>query len=207
MKKKNVLASLLLAGAMFLTACGGSASSTSAAGGVSGSFTGTAKGMGEVSVTLTLTDNVITDCTAKGDEETSGIGPGAEVLTTGLPLSVELGPGTLENIYDGIQRPLPEIRALTGETISRGVQVPALNRERRWHFVPAAQPGDRVSGGDVLGTVQEPTSTLHTIIAPPKMRGTAERAAEDGGPGRSNQEIDTEAEAAAFVLVGSGRAH
>ena len=74
MKKKNVLASLLLAGAMFLTACGGSASSTSAAGGVSGSFTGMAKGMGEVSVTLTLTDNVITDCTAKGDEETPGIG-------------------------------------------------------------------------------------------------------------------------------------
>ena len=74
MKKKNVLASLLLAGAMFLTACGGSASSTSAAGGVSGSFTGTAKGMGDVSVTLTLTDNVITDCTAKGDEETPGIG-------------------------------------------------------------------------------------------------------------------------------------
>ena len=74
MKKKNVLASLLLAGAMFLTACGGSASSTSAAGGVSGSFTGMAKGMGDVSVTLTLTDNVITDCTAKGDEETSGIG-------------------------------------------------------------------------------------------------------------------------------------
>ena len=74
MKKKNVLASLLLAGAMFLTACGGSASSTSAAGGVSGSFTGTAKGMGDVSVTLTLTDNVITDCIAKGDEETPGIG-------------------------------------------------------------------------------------------------------------------------------------
>ena len=74
MKKKNVLASLLLAGAMFLTACGGSASSTSAASGVSGSFTGTAKGMGDVSVTLTLTDNVITDCTAKGDEETPGIG-------------------------------------------------------------------------------------------------------------------------------------
>ena len=74
MKKKNILASLLLAGAMFLTACGGSASSTSAAGGVSGSFTGTAKGMGDVSVTLTLTNNVITDCTAKGDEETPGIG-------------------------------------------------------------------------------------------------------------------------------------
>ena len=113
-------------------------------------------------------------------EETSGIGPGAEVLTTGLPLSVELGPGMLENIYDGIQRPLPEIRALTGETISRGVQVPALNRERRWHFVPAAQPGDRVSGGDVLGTVQETTSILHKIMVPPKMRGTVERVAEEG---------------------------
>ena len=60
-------------------------------------------------------------------EETSGLGPGAEVVTTGLPLSVELGPGMLENIYDGIQRPLPEIRALTGETITRGVQVSALN--------------------------------------------------------------------------------
>ena len=75
MKKKNVLASLILAGAMFLTACGGSASSTSAAGGVSGSYTGTAKGMGgDVSVTLTLTDSVITDCTATGDNETPGIG-------------------------------------------------------------------------------------------------------------------------------------
>lgn len=69
-------------------------------------------------------------------EETSGLGPGAEVVTTGLPLSVELGPGMLENIYDGIQRPLPEIRALTGETITRGVQVSALNRERKWDFVP-----------------------------------------------------------------------
>ena len=73
-------------------------------------------------------------------EETSGLGPGAEVVTTGLPLSVELGPGMLENIYDGIQRPLPEIRALTGETITRGVQVSALNRERKWDFVPVAEP-------------------------------------------------------------------
>lgn len=67
-------------------------------------------------------------------EETSGLGPGAIVETTGLPLSVELGPGMLENIYDGIQRPLPEIRDLTGECIARGVQVPALNRKRVWHL-------------------------------------------------------------------------
>ena len=93
MKKKNVLASLLLAGAMFLTACGGSASSTSAAGGVSGSFTGTAKGMGEVSVTLTLTDNVITDCTAKGDEETPGIGSVVSVQFPG-----EVGEGNTINL-------------------------------------------------------------------------------------------------------------
>ena len=80
-------------------------------------------------------------------EETSGLGPGAEVVTTGLPLSVELGPGMLENIYDGIQRPLPEIRALTGETISRGVQVAALNREKKWEFDPVAEPGQHVDGG------------------------------------------------------------
>ncbi len=72
-------------------------------------------------------------------EETSGLGPGAEVVTTGMPLSVELGPGMLENIYDGIQRPLPEIRDLTGETIARGVSIPALNRSRVWDFVPVAK--------------------------------------------------------------------
>ena len=76
-------------------------------------------------------------------EETSGLGPGAEVVTTGMPLSVELGPGMLENIYDGIQRPLPEIRDLTGETIARGVSVPALNRKKIWNFVPAAKEGVR----------------------------------------------------------------
>ena len=105
-------------------------------------------------------------------EETSGLGPGAEVVTTGMPLSVELGPGMLENIYDGIQRPLPEIRALTGETISRGVEVPALNRDRIWAFEPVAQQGDVVMGGDVLGTVQETTAILHKIMVPPKMHGT-----------------------------------
>ncbi len=105
-------------------------------------------------------------------EETSGLGPGAEVVTTGLPLSVELGPGMLENIYDGIQRPLPEIRALTGETITRGVQVSALNRERKWDFVPVAEPGQHVAGGDVLGTVQETSAILHKIMVPPNLSGT-----------------------------------
>lgn len=110
-------------------------------------------------------------------EETSGIGPGAEVLTTGMPLSVELGPGMLENIYDGIQRPLPEIRALTGETISRGVQVPALNRKKKWQFVSVAQAGDHVIPGDVLGTVQETSAILHKIMVPPGLSGTVTRIA------------------------------
>ena len=117
--------------------------------------------------------------TMKGDtaniqvyEETSGLGPGAEVETTGAPMSVELGPGMIEGIYDGIQRPLPEIRDLTGSNITRGIEVPALNRERVWHFDPVVQPGAAVSGGDVIGTVQETTSILHKIMVPPQMAGT-----------------------------------
>ena len=105
-------------------------------------------------------------------EETSGLGPGAEVTTTGMPLSVELGPGMLENIYDGIQRPLTEIRDRCGETIARGVQVPALNREKKWAFTPTVKKGDKVSGGDVIGTVQETSAVLHRIMVPPKMAGT-----------------------------------
>ena len=105
-------------------------------------------------------------------EETSGLGPGAEVTTTGMPLSVELGPGMLENIYDGIQRPLTEIRDRCGETIARGVQVPALNREKKWAFTPTVKKGDKVSGGDVIGTVQETSAVLHKIMVPPKMAGT-----------------------------------
>ena len=105
-------------------------------------------------------------------EETSGLGPGAEVTTTGMPMSVELGPGMMENIYDGIQRPLPEIRALTGETIARGVNVPALSRTAVWDFVPVAHEGDRLIGGDVLGTVQETPAVLHKIMVPPNTRGT-----------------------------------
>ena len=106
-------------------------------------------------------------------EETSGLGPGAEVVTTGAPLSVELGPGLIENIYDGIQRPLEVIREVSGSNnLPRGVEVPALDREKKWEFTPMVKPGDQVVGGDVLGTVQETDSILHKIMLPPKMKGT-----------------------------------
>ncbi len=107
-------------------------------------------------------------------EETSGLGPGAEVITTGVPLSVELGPGLLENIYDGIQRPLKEVRELTGSTISRGVDVPALNRSRKWDFTPVVKAGDTVEGGTVIGTVDETTAVNHKIMIPPGISGTVE---------------------------------
>ncbi len=105
-------------------------------------------------------------------EETSGLGPGAEVETTGMPMSVELGPGMLDNIYDGIQRPLPEIKSLAGDTITRGVDVPALNREKKWEFTPVAKEGDKVVAGDVLGTVQETSTILHKIMVPNGISGT-----------------------------------
>ena len=104
-------------------------------------------------------------------EETSGLGPCAEVVTTGMPMSVELGPGMLDNIYDGIQRPLPEMRALTGDSITRGTDVPALNRAKKWDFVPVAKPGDKVIAGDVLGTVQETSAILHKIMVPRGIAG------------------------------------
>ena len=104
-------------------------------------------------------------------EETSGLGPGAEVVTTGMPMSVELGPGMLDNIYDGIQRPLPEMRDLSGDCIARGIDVPALNREKKWDFVPVAKPGDKVGPGDVLGTVQETSAILHKIMVPNGISG------------------------------------
>ena len=104
-------------------------------------------------------------------EETSGLGPGAVVQTTGMPMSVELGPGMLDNIYDGIQRPLPEMRRLAGDSITRGTDVPALNREKKWEFVPVAKPGDKVGPGDVLGTVQETSAILHKIMVPNGISG------------------------------------
>ena len=105
-------------------------------------------------------------------EETSGLGPGAEVVTTGAPLSVELGPGLIENIYDGIQRPLEVImEKVQGNNLPRGVEVPALDREKKWEFTPTVEPGAQVVGGDVIGTVQETDSILHKIMIPPKMKG------------------------------------
>ena len=113
-------------------------------------------------------------------EETSGLGPGADVVTTGAPLSVELGPGLIENIYDGIQRPLEEIVRRVGANITRGIQVPPLNREKLWKFTPVAQTGDAVTAGDLLGTVPETEVVLHKIMVPNGLTGTVEWLAEAG---------------------------
>jgi len=107
-------------------------------------------------------------------EETSGLGPGAKVETTGSPLSVELGPGLIENIYDGIQRPLEKIMNQVGANITRGIEVPALEREKKWEFAPTVSAGAKVIGGDVIGTVQETQVVLHKIMVPPGLSGTIE---------------------------------
>lgn len=105
-------------------------------------------------------------------EETAGIGPGEPVYTTSEPLSVELGPGLIEAMFDGIQRPLSEFREKAGDLMVKGVELPALNRHKLWHFVPEKQVGDKVMGGDILGSVQETTIVSHKIMVPPKMNGT-----------------------------------
>ena len=106
-------------------------------------------------------------------EETSGLGPGAEVVTTGYPMSVELGPGMIENIYDGIQRPLEEImKKVGGNNLPRGVEVPPIDPEKLWEFTPVAKVGDQVEGGDVIGTVPETPVVLHKIMVPPYLKGT-----------------------------------
>ncbi|MDK2882221.1 MAG: V/A-type H+/Na+-transporting ATPase subunit [Bacillota bacterium] len=104
-------------------------------------------------------------------EETGGIGPGEPVYLTGAPLSVELGPGLIESIYDGIQRPLDVIKEKVGDRITRGVEVYALNREKKWEFVPRVKVGDKVSAGDILGTVQETSLVEHRIMVPPGIEG------------------------------------
>ena len=114
-------------------------------------------------------------------EETGGLGPGAEVVTTGAPLSVELGPGLIENIYDGIQRPLEEIVKRVGANITRGIEVPPLPRDKVWQFTPVAAVGDKVVAGDVLGTVPETAVVLHKIMVPNGISGTVEWVAEEGG--------------------------
>ncbi len=106
-------------------------------------------------------------------EETSGLGPGAVVETTGAPLSVELGPGLIEMIYDGIQRPLEDIARLTGSNnLPRGVEVPALDRERKWTFQAVVSPGTHVESGDIIGTVRETPSVQHKIMVPIGLSGT-----------------------------------
>ncbi len=106
-------------------------------------------------------------------EETSGLGPGAPVESTGVPMSVELGPGLIGSIYDGIQRPLDAIMEATGSNLlERGVEVPSLDRQKKWQFEPAAQVGEAVSGGDILGYVQETEVVRQKILVPPTLSGT-----------------------------------
>ncbi len=106
-------------------------------------------------------------------EETSGVGPGEPVERTGLTLSVDLGPGLLESFYDGIQRPLQKIEEEAKSAfISRGIEVPGLDRERKWEFKAVASAGDTVTGGDIIGTVQETTLIEHKVMVPPDVAGT-----------------------------------
>jgi len=106
-------------------------------------------------------------------EDTSGIRPGEKVVNTGMPLSVELGPGMLGMIYDGVQRPLPVLRELTGDFIGRGVEAPALDRKKKWPFKPILKKGDKVKGGEIIGIVKE-TELIkeHRILVPPNVSGT-----------------------------------
>lgn len=105
-------------------------------------------------------------------EETEDIAPGEPVIPTGLPLSVELGPGLLRSIYDGVQRPLNVLRVKYGDFVVRGAESPALDREKKWAFTPAAAVGDEVGPGDVLGTIPETDLILHRVMVPPGVSGT-----------------------------------
>ena len=105
-------------------------------------------------------------------EETSGLGPGEPVESTGMPLSVELGPGLISSIYDGIQRPLDDIMKICGNNLARGVEVPSLKRDIKWTFVPVAKVGDKVTAGDIIGTVQETVVVTQKIMVPYGVEGT-----------------------------------
>jgi len=104
-------------------------------------------------------------------EDTTGLRPGEPVIGTSQPLSVELGPGLIESIFDGIQRPLEKIRAKVGDFIVRGVSIPALDRKKKWHFVPNLKKGEEVSGGDIVGVVEETSVIQHKIMLPPGVKG------------------------------------
>ncbi|MDR1538532.1 MAG: V-type ATP synthase subunit A [Clostridiales bacterium] len=104
-------------------------------------------------------------------EETSGLAPGAPVESTEMPLSVELGPGLLKSIYDGIQRPLEAIKRASGSRLKRGVEAPSLDRDILWNFIPSVSAGTQVTGGDIIGTVQETEVVTHRIMVPPSVKG------------------------------------
>ena len=101
-----------------------------------------------------------------------GLGPGEPVESTGAPLSVELGPGLIGSIFDGIQRPLEEIMKVSGNNLQRGVEIPALDHKKKWHFTPLKKAGDSVTGGDIIGTVQETPIVVHKILVPHGLMGT-----------------------------------
>lgn len=107
-------------------------------------------------------------------EETAGLGPGAPVVSTGAPLSVELGPGLIETMYDGIQRPLEEMVKMVGSNITRGIKVPSLDRTKKWEFVPVLAKGDEVEPGDIIGTVQETIIVQQKIMMPVGVSGVIE---------------------------------
>lgn len=104
-------------------------------------------------------------------EETAGLGPGEPVTSTHQPLSVELGPGLIESIFDGIQRPLSKIREMVGTNIARGIDITALDREKKWEFMPSVQRGAEVAEGDIIGTVRETPIVVHKIMVPPGLSG------------------------------------
>ena len=108
-------------------------------------------------------------------EETSGLGPGEPVESMGVPMSVELGPGLITSIYDGIQRPLDDIMKISGNNLKRGVEVPSLKRDLKWEFVPVVKEGDEVEEGDVIGTVQETALVQQKIMVPYGIRGTVRK--------------------------------
>ncbi|NOZ63761.1 MAG: V-type ATP synthase subunit A [Caldiserica bacterium] len=111
-------------------------------------------------------------------EETAGIGPGEPVVSTGEPLSVELGPGLLKSIFDGIQRPLDVMQDKVGDFITRGLSFPSLDREKKWAFTPTVKKGEEVSEGDVIGEVQETKHLKHFILVPPGVSGRVEEVRE-----------------------------
>ncbi len=111
-------------------------------------------------------------------EETTGLGPGEPVVDTEAPLSVELGPGLIESIYDGIQRPLPLLAEAEGEFMSRGSAMPGLNREKKWHFKPSVENGADVGQGDIIGEVQESSLVNHRIMVPADVKGKIEKIGE-----------------------------